>query len=349
MEDAEIVDWLLEEGGASVHFRTLVDLVRHNDMLKVSCALDDLINSPLVKLWLSRLGEGLSFKSLHSGRPDAFENTVGKLVQLGMRAGLQPFDNLTLKYRAWLTDNLSGNERRVGPFKRLILASFLSYAGYHDTTTVNGLLQCRLNTVHRFATQGDLSNIYASPERQRQVPGSYSSHRLIRAGLRGKHGLALPYVHDLLGFGSSQQLLRNPVQRVKLGQILDMIMSDEYQSLPRDYGVMETAGIYRVIGWSIHLPELVAERGAEMLMMMELLAPFERGRESVWFKDAWHILEMQKTERDTYRFPTHWLRDQPSGYWINGAYMALGRRRTNPIIEQESTFRVLWLKHLMTR
>ncbi len=349
MEDPEIVDWLLREGGPSVHFRTLVDLVRDNDMLKVSCALDDLINSPLVKLWLSRLGGGLSFKSLHSARPDAFENAIGKLVQLGMRAGLQPFDNLTLKYRAWLTDNLSGDEKGGGPFKHLILASFLSYAGYHDTTTVNDLLQGRLNSLHIFVTQGDLSNVYASPERQKQVPSSYSSHRLIREGLRGKHGLALPYVHDLLGFGSSQQMLRDPVQRAKLEQIIDMVMTEEYQSLPRGYGVIETAGICRVVGWSIHLPELMAERGAEMLLMMELLAPFQRGRESAWFKDAWQIIEMQKTERNTYRFPTRWLRDQPRGYWINGAYMALGRRRANPIIEQESTFRVLWLKHLMAR
>ncbi|TFF67987.1 hypothetical protein EU520_01015 [Candidatus Thorarchaeota archaeon] len=349
MDESELVSWLLEQGGPSVHFRTLVDLVGHQDVLKVSCALDDLINSPIVKMWLDRLSGGLSLKAIHSSRPDSYENTMGKLVQLGMRAGLQPFDNMTLRYRAWLTDNPPGEEEVFGPFKRIVLAALLSYAGYDETSTVKTIVTRRLGILHRSVMNGSLSEIYASEEDQKHVPGVHSPHRLIRAGLKGRLGLALPFVYDLLALGNAHQVLKDPVQRAKLEKVIDVVMSEEYQSLPPGYGVVQRGDRYYVVGWSVHLPKVSSENGARMLWMMELLAPFERARTSTWFREAWHRIEMQKTLRGTYRFPTRWVSDQASGYWVNGAYMALGGRRTDSVIEQESTFRVLWLKHLMTR
>ncbi|TFG07582.1 hypothetical protein EU538_08605, partial [Candidatus Thorarchaeota archaeon] len=267
MDEEEIVDWLLEEGGTSVYFRTLVDLIGHQDVLKVSCALDNLINSPIVKGWLEQLSGDMSFRAVHSSQPDSYENTMGKLVQLGMRAGLQPFDNMTLRYRAWLTDNLAADDRFLGPFKRIIMAALLSYAGYDETTTVRTVLRRRLDILHRFVMNESPLEIYASEDKQERVPEDYASHRLIRPDLRRKHGLALPFIYDFLALGNSQDLLEDPVQRAKVEQIVDMVMSEEYQSLPPGYGVVQMADGYYVVGWSVHLTELSTEPGSKMLSM----------------------------------------------------------------------------------
>ena len=54
-----------------------------------------------------------------------------------------------------------------------------------------------------------------------------------------------------------------------------------------------------------------------------------------------------RTPRGTYHFPARYLREQPSGYWVQGAYMRLQEnRRARLSLELESTFRMLKIKRL---
>ena len=93
----------------------------------VSEALDSVLKDDEVKIWLNLLVPEFGLNQVHSSKDTAFENVMGKLVQLGMRAGLQPFDNKTLPHRVWLSEN---NEAEpVEPhfmFKKSVLASFLA-------------------------------------------------------------------------------------------------------------------------------------------------------------------------------------------------------------------------------
>ena len=84
---------------------------------------------------------------------------------------------------------------------------------------------------------------------------------------------------------------------------------------------------------------------ARVVQRMELMAHFPAARETRAFQDCLAHLEAHRTDRGTYLFPRDYLREQQSGYWVTGAYMALEDNRRSPhAIELESTFRMLTIK-----
>ncbi len=57
-----------------------------------------------------------------------------------------------------------------------------------------------------------------------------------------------------------------------------------------------------------------------------------------------------RTARGTYAFPGRMIRVGASGYWVTGAYMGLGENRRNRLmLEMESTFRMLRIRHTAER
>jgi len=54
-----------------------------------------------------------------------------------------------------------------------------------------------------------------------------------------------------------------------------------------------------------------------------------------------------RTEQGTHRFPVRYLREQPNGYWKQGAYMRLEEnRRARQSLALDSTFRMQKIKRL---
>jgi hypothetical protein len=136
-----------------------------------------------------------------------------------------------------------------------------------------------------------------------------------------------------------------------------MVLSPEYQALDYGYGLILCQDKYYSMGWSVHLPDYTTGQRSDgqavpgnILMFLELLAPFRSARESAWFKDRLARLEEYRTEIGTYCFPREWLPENQSGYWVSGAYMGMeSERRGRVALECESTFRVLWIRHLMDK
>ena len=343
---SELSGWLIENAGPVVRYRTLREIVQERDIGVVSDSLEGLFSSPLVQKWLERLKPNLGFHDVHSSSPEAFENVVGKLVQLGLHAGLQQFDSLTLPFRAWLSDRMKEDTPEgVGPwegFSELLLAGFLAYAGYADITPVKTMVIERLRKAYWFVENIDFDDFY--------VKGS-KKEWFVKPQFYQEVEYGLPFVHDLRGFASSPWIFENKKYRDMVERIVQMILSEEYQNLRNGYGYMKYNQTYYAIGWSVHLPNyLTAATDDEMsrlLLKLELLAPFENARSSVWFRESLELLENQQTQEEYYRFPRKWLPERPSGYWVGGHYMALeDARRKQSAIDYESTFHTLKIKRL---
>ena len=161
MNHRDLAYWLLDNGGPIIRFRTLVDIFEEQDVGTVSRALKEMTESPEVVKWLDLFESSLAFNDVHSGRQNAFENVVAKLVQLGWRAGLQPFDNKTLPFRVWLSENIDKEPVTAHEvFKRSLVASVLARAGYQMVEAVQKQVLSRLNTVHKFAVYITNKHIY---------------------------------------------------------------------------------------------------------------------------------------------------------------------------------------------
>jgi len=329
----------------------MVEILEEQDVGKISQALNDFLESRIVRTWLQKLNPKFEMKMIHSSSPEAFENVMGKLGTLGMRAGLQPFDGMTFPFRVWLSE---GNEPEIGhPFReflRTIVASFLAYTGYHDTKPVHDFLVKRLNLIHSFAENPDLEKVYAD-ESEFSVPEKLKRHRLVNPELYFGQRFILPWVHDIRAFATSKEILQNPELREKAETIVELLLSPEYQQLQPGYGLMKYGTRYYVIGWSVHLPNYSIspqeETKSDLLLSLEMMAPFEAARRSEWFTRAMEFLELHRTEHDTYVFSKSWMQEKDGGYWVNGAYMGLEDDRQRSLsVECESTFRMLKIKQL---
>jgi hypothetical protein len=346
MLSSEAMEWLFVNSGPVIRFQLVVDVLQDQDVGKVSSVLGELLASPLVVDWIGRLIPGFQMKQLHSSKPVAFENTMGRLGELGMRAGLQPFDRKTLPFRAWLTD--TAEEEIEYPFRvflRTLVASFLSFTGYSGTDPVSHVLTERLETTYSFARNPDFTKVYV---------GKRGNDGLVNPLLYPDQQLALPWVHDIRGFASSDQILSDPSLRHKVETVVSMVLNPEYQELQPGYGLMKYKDRTYKIGWSMHLPGFFSEPSdasmSNVLLILPIMAPFKTGRESEWFKRMMGRLENCFTDYGTYQFPREWLPEKQEGYWVNGAYMALEEnRRRASAIECESTFRMLRIKHLVEK
>ncbi|MGD9381330.1 MAG: hypothetical protein PVI03_02700 [Candidatus Thorarchaeota archaeon] len=344
MVSSEALDWLLANSGPVIRFQIVVDLLQEQDVGRVSSVLTDLLASPLVVEWLDRLTQGFQMKDLHSSKPVAFENTMGKLGELGMRAGLQPFDSKTLPFRAWLTDTAEDEiEHPFRVFLRTIVASFLSFTGYSSTEPVYNVLEERLESTYSFAKNPDFGQVYV---------GKRGNDGLVNPRLYPDQQFVLPWIHDIRGFASSDQILTDSHLCQKAETVVSMVLRPEYQELQPGYGLMKYKDRGYKSGWSVHLPGFFSEPSnasmPSILLILPIMAPFKTARESDWFKRMVERLETCITEYGTYRFPREWVPEKREGYWVNGAYMALEEnRRRKSAIESESTFRMFRIKHLM--
>jgi uncharacterized protein YeaO (DUF488 family) len=350
MNHKDLAYWLLDKGGPIIRFRTLVDIFEEQDVGTVSRALKEMTKSPEVVKWLDLIEHSLEFNDVHSGRQNAFENVVAKLVQLGWRAGLQPFDNKTLSFRVWLSENVD-NEPIVAHevFKRSLIASVLARAGYKTVEAVQKQVLSRLNTIHNFAENPDFSRIYVDKKEFQGIPRGLSKHDLIDPQLYPSQQFALPWIHDVYAFSHLNIVMENELFRKKAEQILEMVLTPDYQSLPWSYGIAKYGKRFYVLGWAVHLPGYSkAPEGrefAEMLLVLDALAPFTCIRKSPWFQSSMKYLEEYRTDDGTYSFPMAWLPEKQRGYWVGGEYMAFDERRGRPnAIEVESTFRVLSIR-----
>ncbi|MFW9846252.1 MAG: hypothetical protein ACFFD6_05870 [Candidatus Thorarchaeota archaeon] len=353
MVSSDVVQWLLNSADAPIRFQVIVDLLQEHDVGKVSEVLDDLHNCSLVAEWLNRLEPGFGMKQLHSSEPTSFENVMGRLGDLGMRAGLQPFDSKTLPFRAWLTDtenDIMGGIFRV--FLRTIVASFLSYTGYSETDPVHNVLKDRLKWTHSFASNPDFMQVYVD-ERGHSIPPDESEEdSIVNPELYRNQKLVLPWIHDIRAFAFSVQIHQEPELMQQAEEVVAMILTPDYQSLQPNYGRMRIGDRFYKIGWNIHLPGFFSEPSesemSKLLLTMEMMAPFKSAQESDWFKQMMALLESYETDDGTYIFPRAWMPEDRSGYWVNGAYMALeDNRKKSVATECESTFRMLKIKHLM--
>ncbi|MDF1539302.1 MAG: hypothetical protein P1Q69_10420 [Candidatus Thorarchaeota archaeon] len=351
MESDDLVHWLLRNAGPIIKYRTLRDIVNEQDIGTIAYALEELLKAPPIPEWLERLQPDFEFNALQSGRITAYENVMGKLVQLGLRAGLQPFDNRTLPFRAWLSDYPEDSaEIAFSVFLQTIVASFLSFAGYGTTQPVSNYLKSRLEVLYSFAHNPDFHSVYVDKSRYKGIPKSYDAHRLVNPELCLEQRFALPWIHDIRGIAYCNDIMENVKHREQAEVVARMILTEEYQALPWNYGIVKYGKKYYVVGWAIHLPgyskKPEGREFAEMLLTLETMAIFKSIRKSKWFTDSLQYLEEFQSDSGTYVFPRAWLPEKTNrGYWVGGEYMAFDDRKgRKDAIECESTFRVLTIK-----
>ena len=359
MNQRELVNWLFENGGPAIRYRTATELLPSSNDIDTGQIREELLQSPLVRTWLERFIPGRGINSLHGSKPTAFENVMGKLTDLGCRQGMAELDRQTIPFRQWLQDNAERPSRHIFDiFCRTLIAAFLARAGYTDEPAVGTVLKNRLETVYGFTRQGNY-DIYVNPADYPRMPSSFQKKPLVNPALTRNYDSCLPSVYDIIGLAAYLPERGTEDDRAKANTIINYILNDQYQKLHPGYGISRTEdGRYYAMGWAVWLPgffsapsddtrpgRTASEMLGALVQRLILMGQFPAAREHPWFINGLNHLQGFQTEKGTYLFPRSYLPEKPVGYWVASARMGLEEnRRTELAIELESTFWMAKLK-----
>jgi len=345
----ESLNWLLENSGSPIRYRTSTELLRETNERKTESLKEDLLSSNLVQLWLDNLRPDSDKNGLHSGKSEAFENAMGKLYEFGLRKGEKVLDEKTEPFRHWLAEQTSlSNDGYFPVFHRTMVATFLAMTGYSNDVAVKTMILKRLETIYPFAKKGDLNNVYIPQDSFSGFPKSFRNYPLLDPDLYPNDEMKLPWIHDVNAFLHSPFVMDDTELRRKVETIIAFILKPEYQKLQPGYGVIRKgSGKYYVMGWSIHLPgyfksSVQPKDFGQFLLLLNLMSRSRTAREHPWFKRSFSFLNSFKAENDLITFPRGFLPEKRFGYWVTGARMGLEpNRKTQKAITCESTFRYL--------
>jgi hypothetical protein len=346
--DLAQIEWLLARGGPVIRYRTARELIG-NPPAEIAEMADELLQSPSVKVWLDRLQSTKEFNDLHSSKVTAYENAMGKLIQLGCHSGMPAFDEKTKPFRVCLWDNNASTDFYWTPFMRMVVGSFLCAAGYHQEPAIQAYARHRLETLWRFTREQDF-DIYTDRAQYPDIPKGFHDKPLVKPELYVGGEMQFPSIYDLYAMAHYPVDLRSEEFQQKINAVIEYVLHPSYQAFPEGYGLMRAGKRkYYAIGWSVHLPRYPnsPEKCNEnrLIQRLVLMSNFPEARKHPWFTENVARLDDYRTDHGTYMFPRSYLQERPSGYWVTGAYMGLEENRRQKIaIELESSFWMLKIK-----
>lgn len=362
MNDTKTIEWLLENGGPIVRWRTANELCQAFGYTQPPIELErlkqELLAQPLVQAWLKRLHlqelstplEGLDADALwwlgrrvHGGKVECLENVLGKLAEFGLRAGMPGLDERALPLMRLF--RWQGEWKRDVTFQnawetlvKSVFAWGLLRLGYAPDAAMQDFLLQHVQVCHKIA--GDrVYDIYADEAELAGLPKAWTGKPIIKQEVMANYWL--PYIHDLYVFAHLPADLHTAAIDQMINELLDYLLDPRFQALPDGYGyawIKERRTCYGW-GWSPHLKD-----DTTRLLRIQLLAHFPHARQSAWFQESLQFLESFRTSEGRYCFPIEYLHES-EGYYVTGAGMGLGEsRRKSTWNEIESTFRMMNVK-----
>lgn len=368
----DLIQWLLDEGGPVIRYRTLVELVGCGAPADCESALSAVLQTERTQWLLAQLDhfgpithvDIRVLNALHGMKPTCLENVVPRLLERGLRAGVPVFDEKMARFRQYV-DNPLVHQALDDPahptveggravFIATVLASYFMRGGYAYDEIVQ-FVQRRVASISRLAAQKTY-DIHLTEAQLNGLPKQWVGKPIINPDMDPMTGTTpLPLIHDLRAFAYMPPESLSDVIRQQLDDIVTYVTDERYRALPPGYGYIWSGDNRRMCyacGWNLDLPDLDSAKSYEqrkIVQRLELLAHFPAAHQSAWFQEGMRLLETYRTERGTYCFPAAFLTEAKAGYYVGGEYMGLeDTRRTAKTLELESTFRMLLLKKLIS-
>ena len=321
----DIYRYLYENSGPVIKNEAAKALGLHDEDAKKA-----MLNDPTVRYWISCTQEFYNNQRVHDSFDTRLENWMHKLFSFGVgEDDDQSIKKVNARVLARIIEN-AGNEQFFDSVSSVIAASHLACMGYRDDAVAE-IIKQRIDTVYEFAKNFDY-DIYADKKNYPKVPKARDMHPLVKPELYAENVWRLPTVHDIFAFSNLPAGLRDDASSAnKIETIIKYILTDDYQNLPRGYGLMLVPPKkYYSMGWSVKLSRYFGDDQKHkidpIVWETELMSHFEAARKSGWFKKRIKHLESFKKE-GLYEFPPNYLNEIRDKYYVGGGHMGLGENR----------------------
>jgi hypothetical protein len=339
------LEWLYENSGPVIRLRLIREF--GIDTTAEKKTLTEVLALPETHFWLENLAIS---KRVHDGHCDRLENIAGKLHEFGLTGYPKLFDPYMDNWRCQLAASLDDTTFFSG-YSRAMLCACYRLLGCDHKDLLN-VANRRLDMLYDFCKQGDY-DIYLPENYFGDLPEPRAGKPLVKPDLYPAGTVKLPSIYDIIWF----PLLYAGQNQNRIDTIIAYILADEYQNGIRPgYGnIRRGKRHYYGMGWSVHVPGFYGMPPAdprELVLSMELLAPYTAAVESDWFASGITYLDDFRTTHGTWNFPREFLLEygKRGGYYVSGYHMGLGEnRRQIKALELESTFRMLRIMNLAGR
>ncbi len=328
--DDRLVDWLFENGGPIIRYRTATQLMDSPAGLDCDRLFRDVLETPEVCGWLQNLANS---RHIHGSQDTDAENSLGKLLEFGLRRGVPQLDEAV---RLLLKDfQLAFNPH--------VLTPFLLRGGYSAEPLVADWFAARLEKLFATARRGRF-DFYLDESETARVPTAWRGKPVYKDEYGDASDYALPTCFDFYSLAYHTPPSGKKDVTEKLETIVAFLSDPRFQSTPGGYGwnhaKMRCYAAGRVF--------LACTEPSRLVLFFEPGARFASARSSPWFRQGLDQLESFRTAQGTYRFPQDLLREKRNSYYLyGGAHMGLGEDRRRPdALELELTFRMLKIKKL---
>lgn len=278
--------WLLENACVPIRYRVLTELLdRPKEDLDVQKARSELLTyAPALKLQRTQRKDGTWGGRVHAGDARKFEasleNALSLLYEMGWGRDTKPVKQGAATLRTFLTAKkdlkfhefsklVKADEKRERYYRwflRTLALGLLVRGGYADDRSRVAVLEL-LDLCAGFVDD---------PISRRPVEEIGAAHPLIRAGAWKRDYLFVPDAHLMRVFAFSPWLLDGELAKMRLKKISDYVMSDTYQRLAPDIGLVRTAKGSFVKGGGLRIRpvDYYQKNGSldELLVNMEFFA-----------------------------------------------------------------------------
>ena len=248
---ADPTAWLLETAAPPIRYRVLTELLdRPKDDPQVQQATKDLLEyGPALKLQKTQRKDGTWAGKIHAGDPKKYEpsmeNALCQIYEYGWARETRPVRNAAATLRSFLTAKrdlkffefsklVKADERREKYYRwflRILSLGLLIRGGYADERSRLAVLEL-LELASGFVDD---------PVSRNPVEEIGASHPLIRPQVFKRDYPFVPDIYLARVFSFSPWLLDGELAKMRLKKVFDYVMSDTYQRLAPDLGLVRTA------------------------------------------------------------------------------------------------------------
>jgi len=345
---SEEIEFLLENGGTAVRYRTLSELCDDPNMLEIKNLKQEITDTEQTIKLINYLKNRRGY---HGATLLDAEVSLNMLVDMGVKygCGFEKFDIVMDEMAVDVKEHFLLQYDCFRIFFQIIMIPFLYRAGMRDTWIKEFILN-RLAVIYDFVKHKNY-DIYEEPNKH-NLPAGYKGRPVVKPELYENGDFQIPLEYDLYGFSEMYFELKDEDKK-KTDVIIDYIFDKKFQTIHDGYGILvrnKNQKRYICMGWDPKPTNLHGNHTINpLLLKLDCFARIPSAVKTPWFKEAVKIIDQYACSNGIYNIPKEYLTEKDS-VWMLGYHMNLGEnRRKKTALTVTGTFRALKIHKLINR
>ncbi len=345
-------EWIYENGGPAIRLRLLFNNSKHKPTLEIENISADLLRMDEVQKYLRYL-DGFNTQAnekkelehlIHYYGDMCIDKFFPVLMDFGFRSGIEEIDRALIPVKKLFME-MQAKDYDYCFFYGLMLMRVFFITGFVNQEIID-TMNNRINALHTAAKER-IYDIFQDKSKLPKPPKQWLEHGVIKDEMNPfskRAEIPLPTIYDVSAMAYYQQYNKDPMIQQKIEDIMEYILTPEFQALPEGYGLLwvKERRIYHACGWNPLLPMYDSYKrpghlgNNAILNYLTMMSCYKNAIKSKWFIDGLNYIDQFKTERGTYLFPKEYLSRKCSAPGFESNFMGFNTNKHELYLNSEN-------------